>query len=95
MTKDVQKRKSSPCTGERNVKRNIGNHRFSKTARYFATQAPVASPVAHHLVSFPHFFDLSFSMTKKNENTLSVFLFGIVQLSLTHTLNLAVVLLCI
>lgn len=59
----------------RGVRWNFGNHHSSRAAGHFATQPSVPTTVTHLLLSFPHFFDSSFSMAKKNENTLSIFLF--------------------
>ena len=73
----------------RGVRWNFGNHHSSKAAGHFATQSSVPTTVTHLLLSFPHFFDSAFSMAKKNENTLSIFLFRKVQLSLTRTLELS------
>ena len=73
----------------RGVRWNFGNHHSSKVAGHFATQSSVPTTVTHLLLSFLHFFDSSFSMAKRNENTLSIFLFRKVQLSLIQTLELS------
>lgn len=59
----------------RGVRWNFGNHDSSRAVGHVATQPSVPTTVTHLLLSFPHFFDSSFSMAKKNENTLSIFLF--------------------
>ena len=81
--------RSSRCVEARTVKWNTGNHGSSKATVHFAAQLPVPRTVTHLLLSFPHFLDPSFSMAKKNENTLSIFLFRKVQLPVTQTLELS------
>lgn len=73
----------------RGVRWNFGNHHSSKAVGHFATQSSVPTTVTHLLFSFPHFFDSSFSMVKKNENTLSISLFRKVLLSLILILELS------
>ena len=73
----------------RGVRWNFGNHHSSKAVGHFATQSSVPTTVTHLLLSFPHFFDSSFSMVKKNENTLSISLFRKVHLSLIRILDLS------